>query len=298
MGFYSPQSLVADARRHGITARGPDINASAAKAMLEPVNPATIGAGAASPAPAPIPPAGAEPELSHAVRLGLAAVRTIGDDLAKAIVAERETNGPYRDMTDLTARITLTTPQVEALATAGAFEAFQLDRRQALWSAGAAAQSGPDRLAGVVAGGTHAPPLPGMSVVEIAVADVWATGVSPDSHPIQFLRERLDELGAVPIGRLDQVPDRTRILVAGAVTHRQRPATAGGVTFMNLEDETGMLNIVASRGLFSRSRRIIQGNAALIVRGRLEKADGVINLVAEKVMPLRLSVRSSSRDWR
>jgi error-prone DNA polymerase len=169
--------------------------------------------------------------------------------------------------------------------------------RSALWAAGAVAHSGPDRLAGVVTG-THAPALPGMSRVEIAVADVWATGVSPDSHPIEFLRRRLDERDVIPIGDLGQVPDRTRVLVAGAVTHRQRPATADGVTFMNLEDETGMLNVVVASGTWTRYRRIVRTSPALIIRGMLERADGVTNLVADFVEPLPLTVQSTSRDFR
>jgi error-prone DNA polymerase len=86
--------------------------------------------------------------------------------------------------------------------------------------------------------------------------------------------------------------------VAGIVTHRQRPATARGVTFINLEDETGMLNVVCEPGLFLRSRKTVRKSPALLVRGLLEKADGVINLVADKFEPLRLSVRPASRDWR
>jgi error-prone DNA polymerase len=125
MGFYSPQSLVADARRHGVTVRSADINLSLAHATLEPVE-----AGSAV----------------RAVRLGLGAIRTISADLADRIVAERETNGPYVSMVDLARRTRMTTPQLEALATAGAFGGFTPDRRQALWAAGAAARDRPDRL--------------------------------------------------------------------------------------------------------------------------------------------------------
>jgi error-prone DNA polymerase len=107
-----------------------------------------------------------------------------------------------------------------------------------------------------------------------------------------------DERDVVPIGDLDQVPDRTWVLVAGAVTHRQRPATAGGVTFMNVEDETGMCNIVCSPGLWTRYRRIVRTSPALIIRGLLERADGVTNLVADFVEPLPLTVQSTSRDFR
>jgi error-prone DNA polymerase len=226
MGFYSPQSLVADARRHGVTVRGVDINQSLAHATLEPLEP------------------GSE---AKAVRLGLGAVRTLGEDLATAIVDERDAAGRFVSMVDLARRVSLTTPQLEALATAGAFAGMGLDRRQALWAAGAAARDRPDRLPGTTMG-TDAPMLPGMDEIETAVADVWATGVSPDSHPIQFLRPRLDKLGVVPITRLSTLNHGARVVVGGAVTHRQRPATAGGITFLNLEDETACSTSCALRG--------------------------------------------------
>src|SRR5690606_38192134 len=113
------------------------------------------------------------------------------------------------------------------------------------------------------------PPLPGMDDVDRLVADVWATGLSPDSHPVRFIRDRLDQLGAVPIGSLSRVEPGRRIRVGGIVTHRQRPATAGGVTFMNLEDETGMLNVTCSPGLWQRYRKVARTSAALVVRGVL-----------------------------
>ncbi|WP_269634829.1 error-prone DNA polymerase, partial [Saccharomonospora saliphila] len=118
MGFYSPQSLVADARRHGVVVRGPEVNASLPHTTLEPRGPGESG---------------------HAVRLGLGTVRTLGTDLAEEIVAERARGGPFQDMTDVARRVRLTTPQVEALATAGAFAGLEPDRRAALWAAGAVA---------------------------------------------------------------------------------------------------------------------------------------------------------------
>src|SRR6266540_1922550 len=124
-----------------------------------------------------------------AVRLGLSSVRTIGDELAERIAAGR----PYAFMADLVHRIGLSEAQVEALATAGAFGCFGLERREALWAAGAVAQARADRLPGAVVG-AEAPQLPGMSPVELSAADLWATGLSTFSHPVEFLRERLDPL--------------------------------------------------------------------------------------------------------
>ena len=232
-----------------------------------------------------------------AVRLGLSGVRTIGEDVAKRIEEERRAHGPYRNMVDVARRAGLSATHLEALATADAFACFGLSRRAALWAAGAAAQEQDGRLPGTVTGVT-APPLPGMDTVDELVADVWATGLSPDTHPAEFARAHLDSLGALPIAALAGVEDKTRVLVGGIVTHRQRPGTAGGITFINLEDETGMLNVTCSPGLWLRYRKVARLSNALLVRGRLESADGVINLNADRLEPLAVPIRPSSRDFR
>ena len=264
----------------------------------------------ASPPLAPIPevrpgPAageGAPPETwgkgGPAVRLGLASVRGIGDDLARRIVAERDAHGPYAGPEDLVRRVPgLSTAQLEALATAGAFASFGLDRRRALWVAGAVAQTGADRLDGIVTG-VDAPTLLGLEPVDEARADLWATGVSPEGHPTLFVRDVLDELGVVPAARLVEREHGSKVTVGGVVTHRQRPATAGGTTFVNLEDETGLLNIVVSKGCWAHHRRVVRTAAALLVRGRLERVEGVTNVIAERIeaLPIRANVRS--RDFR
>ncbi|MBB4962994.1 error-prone DNA polymerase [Saccharothrix violaceirubra] len=270
MGFYSPQSLVADARRHGVRVLGPDVNASRAHASV------------------------ADVDGEAAVRIGLAGVRTIGERDAERIAAL----SPFTDPEDFGVRTGfLTTAQVEALATAGAFGCFGVGRRAALWSAGVVAALRPDRLPGTAVG-VDAPVLPGMDEVELAVADVWATGLSPDSFPTQFVRERLAGLGAVPVAGLADVADGTRVLVGGAVTHRQRPATAGGVTFLNIEDESGMLNVVCTPGLWARYRKVALASPALLVRGVLESAEGVISLRADRLQHLDLRIPSRSRDFR
>ncbi len=275
MGFYSPQSLVADARRHGVRAHGPDVNASRVQADLEPDAASTGG---------------------RAVRLGLASVRLVGGEQAVRIVAARA-DGEFESMADLARRVRLTAAQMEALATAGAFDCFGLSRREALWNAAAASQDRPDRLPGTTMPGS-APALPGMDEIESAAADVWATGVSPDSFPVQFLRARLDDLGVVPALGVSEVEHGDRVLVGGAVTHRQRPATAGGITFLNLEDETGMVNVVCSPGLWSRYRKVARTSPALLVRGVVEKSEGgVVNLRADRLQRLDIRVPSTSRDF-
>ncbi|KWV34249.1 error-prone DNA polymerase [Micromonospora rifamycinica] len=290
MGFYAPQTLVDDARRHGVEVRRPDVNASGAGAVLESTPETRWGS-------VPGEPPHAWGLGGPAVRLGLGGVRTLGDDVAERIEAERTAHGAYRDMPDLARRVGLTAGQLEALATADAFACFGLTRREALWAAGAAAQDRPGRLPGTVTGAA-APTLPGMEAVDRLVADVWATGLSPESHPARFLRDRLDALGAVPIARLGGVESGRRVRVGGIVTHRQRPATAGGVTFLNLEDETGMLNVTCSPGLWQRYRRVARTSAALVVRGLLQRHEGVTNLTADRLDPITPPVAPASRDFR
>ena len=105
-----------------------------------------------------------------------------------------------------------------------------------------------------------------MSDIELTVADIWATGISPESYPTEFSGPS-STAGAVPTRRLAAVEHGTRVLVAGVVTHRQRPATAGGVIFINLEDETGMVNVICSMGLWARYRRIARGAVTADPRG-------------------------------
>jgi error-prone DNA polymerase len=298
MGFWSPQTIVADARRHGVEVRGPDINLSRAMSSLETEH---TGEGRR---PAPV------------VRLGLSSVRHLGSEPAERIAAGR----PYRDVEDVVRRSGITVAQAESLATAGAFGSFGLSRRQALWSAGALAaaggslEAGPDP-AGSRAAGTTRPPkrahlpglvtgavpprLPGMDPVERNRADLWALGLSPDSYPTEFIRDELTAAGIVTSARLTEVADGARVAVAGVVTHRQRPATAQGVVFVNLEDETGLINVICSRGVWVRFRRAARSEPALRIDGRLERVEGVINIVAERITALTLRPTAlRSRDFR
>ncbi len=273
MGFYSPQSLVADARRHGVTIRRPDINSSSAQADLEP-----------------------GPNGKPAIRLGLAGIRTIGTELADRIVAARPEGG-YRDIDQLTRAVTLSTAHAEALATSGALDTLSKDRRSALWAAGAAAGERAGTLPGTMVG-LEAPALPGMSEIELTVADIWATGISPQAYPTEFSRDALKAIGVMTARDLATVEHGTRVLVAGMVTHRQRPATASGIIFINLEDESGMINVVCSTGFWSKYRKVARGSPSLLVRGMLERQGAAFSVLAERIAPLDLIASTPSRDFR
>jgi error-prone DNA polymerase len=232
------------------------------------------------------------------VRLGISYVRGIGDELAAEIAAGR----PYADPEDLARRVSLTLPQLEALATSGAFDCFGMSRREAIWAAGAVAQMGTDRhgaqrLPGIVTG-VVAPELPAMTGDESARADLWSTGVSPEGHPTRFIREHLTARGVVTATGLAAVEPGTRVLVGGVVTHRQRPATAGGTLFVNLEDETGLINVVVSKGCWTAHRKVARSAPAMLVRGRLERSEGVTNVIADRLEALPLSAPTKSRDFR
>src|SRR5690606_31234114 len=126
------------------------------------------------------------------------------------------------------------------------------------------------------------------------------TGISPDGHPTVFLREQLAGLGVVTAEGLTTAEPGSRVPVAGVVTHRQRPMTAQGTTFLSLEDETGLINVVVSKGCWARFRKVAREAPALTIRGRLERSEGVINVVAERLSLLALPAGADrpSRDFR
>src|SRR5699024_1926792 len=308
MGFYSPQTLVADARRRGVVVRRASVVASGVQARVERGSAEEQADDGGPAVREPLTGArGAGEDADDgplAVRLGLAPVRGIGEKAAERLVQARA-EAPFTDLADLARRVRLSAAQLEALATAGALEDLGHQRREGLWLAGAlAAESGtrhgrwiaePLPLTAV---GTSVPDLPAMDQVSTAVADVWATGVSVDSFPTQFRREDLDAGGVLPVADVPAAGHGNRVRVAGVVTHRQRPATAAGVTFLSLEDETGLLNVICSAGLWQRYRQVVRSSAALVVRGVVEGADGVTNLMADQVTELSLRVPSRSRDFR
>jgi len=311
MGFYSPQTLVADARRHGVSVWRPDIQRSGVTALLELLPEGTAAAGAGSdsclgeqpPVPLfdrslPFDSNDHRRDGAYAVRLGLDEVKGIGLPLATLIVEERQRGGNYRDMSDLVRRVGLTTAQLEVLAASGAFDCFGLSRREAMWDAGNASQDRAEFLPGTVV--SVQPPLFSMPTeVDEMMSDLWATGLSADNHPVRHLREALSRRGVYSAAALATAEPGRRIEVAGVVTHRQRPATASGITFVNLEDETGLVNVICGVGVWNRYRKITRDAPAMIIRGILERSEeGVTNLVADRFEVLSMGPQTKSRDFR
>ncbi|CAN5135620.1 error-prone DNA polymerase [soil metagenome] len=296
MGFWSPHTLVRDARRHGVVVHGPDVNASAEVSTLEPLPPAS---GSRNQPGSPLSDyqngrgSGSGGHGGVALRLGLDQVRDVGDRLAERIAGGR----PYTSMDDLVRRTGAGLAALEALAGAGAFACLGLDRREALWAAGACAQARPGTLPGMVTG-AESPALTAMSAPEETGADLWSTGISAGAHPTEHIRSHLDALGVLTSAALAGAEPGRRVLVGGVVTHRQRPATASGTVFVNLEDETGLVNVVCSAGLWERYRSVARTAPALLVRGILERADGVVNVIADHLEALPLAAPTRSRDFR
>ncbi|OIH98942.1 MULTISPECIES: error-prone DNA polymerase [unclassified Curtobacterium] len=310
MGFYSPQTLVADARRHGVQVLRPDILRSGVDATLEPLSddsaqPTGQDACLATEQPPVLPFDKALPDdtAEHrrdgafAVRLGLAEVASLSRKTAEKIVAERDAHGPYTDMSDLARRVGLTTAQLEALAAADAFAPFDIDRRGAMWSAAQAAAERPDQLPDTQV--VVQPPLFGqMTSGDVLIADMWSTGMTTDDHPVRHVRDRLAARRVLTVQDTATAETGRRVEVGGIVTHRQRPATASGITFLNVEDETGLVNVICSVGVWGRYRRVARESPAVVVRGILERSpDGVVNLVADRIEHLPLAVRTRSRDF-
>src|SRR6266700_3041354 len=277
MGFYAPHSLINDARRHGVTVHGVDVNTSDALATLEGSADSTGG--------------------NPAIRLGLSAVRNLGAPAAERVAAGR----PYRDLEDFATRTHLPAAALEALATAGAFGCFGLSRRAALWAAGAAASLREGQLPGT-ATGMVAPPLPAMTPPEETLADLWATSTY-GTHPVAHVRAALDARHVLTAVAARAVPAGLEGVIAGLVTHRQLPPTARGVVFISLEDETGMVNVICPPQVWERHQPAATVAPALLIRGRIERTGGAVNLVADALRPLKVAASLTggavaSRDFR
>lgn len=296
MGFYSPSQLVRDAREHGVEVLPPDINLSSHDCILVP------GVSGAS---------GKLPDKkihrrnkemrndilsTYAVRLGLRQIKGVGKDESGMVTENRDIhNQPYKNVRDFWQRTGLSRAMIERFADADAFRSLGLDRRKALWAVRAldpishrsAARVGKmplfDHLEGsdpVVETRTDLPVMPDG---EHVIQDYRSMSLSLKAHPVSFLREDLAQAGLVTNEKLEVTNNGKRITIAGLIVVRQRPGSAKGVVFMTLEDETGIANVVVWARVFERYRSVIMASRFVKVRGRLQKADGVIHLVAEYI---------------
>ena len=274
MGFYSPRALVADAQRHGVVVRPVDVTRSGWDCRLEP---------------------GSDEPSVPALRLGLRLVKGFSQAWAEQLERARR-QGPFQDLGDLAARSLLPRPALEGLARADAFEALGLPRRQALWAVAglwdAPLFAGLERRA-------PPPSLPAPTARQDLESDYAAVGLSVHQHPIGLERARLEGRGVRSVAQLDQVDAGRVVSVAGLISCRQRPGTASGVVFLTLEDETGQLNVVIWPKLYQRQRRVVRTATLVEVRGKLQRENEAISLVAFSIAELEQApeVSPRSRDF-
>ncbi len=296
MGFWSPQTLSQDAKRHGVTVFGPIVGKSGYWATLE--NKDSTKPIKAMESPNIHPPIPRE-ELWPCVKVGLESISGIGRTVAKRIVE----NGPYVSMIDLATKASLNRSQMESLAQAGALTEIEesslrkkLSRREALWMAAPSVGVKNNVLPGM-----KDPPIPPklteLTAIQVMSLDASLVGITTSGHPMELLRDELAKQGATRACDLAKLQNGCKVLVAGVVTHRQRPATANGVTFINLEDETGLVNVICSKGVWVRFREVAKSNPALSIAGGLEVNGAVINIVATKITALKLQLASRPRDF-
>ncbi|MGQ0558378.1 MAG: error-prone DNA polymerase [Sphingosinicella sp.] len=274
MGFYAPAQIVRDAREHGVEVRPVCVNASRWDCTVE-----------------------GEGEGLLPIRLGLRMVKGLANADAARILAARS-DGPFRSVEDVWRRSGVPLAALEHLADADAFAGLGLDRRQALWRVRGLGDTPLPLFAAIDAQAAEpavalAPLGAGREVVE----DYRALQLSLRAHPLAFLRDALARRGAVPCGELKRLKDGQRVRLSGIVLIRQRPG-AGNVTFITLEDETGIANVIVWQRLYERHRRTVLGAAMMAVSGRVQKEGDVIHVIADRLEDESLMLRTvGARDF-
>jgi error-prone DNA polymerase len=282
MGFYAPHTLVEDAKRHGVIVRGVDVLHSEWECSLE----------------GPEEGVPAVPGERPALRLGLSLVRGLPRGVGEAVQMARQM-ASFSSMEDLARRAHLSRAWLSRLAEAGALRSLEQGRRSALWKAMALPPGGEGEL---FAG--RLPPEVPVSMAEAGAADevardYAAVGLSEKAHPMCFLRPALAARGARTARELSRLRDRAAVEVAGLVIVRQRPETARGITFVSLEDETGIANLVVMPDVYERYRPLVRRAPFLLARGRVERTGNVVNLQVRELLPLTPApgVEAGSRDF-
>jgi len=294
MGFYAPAQIVRDAQQHGVPVRGVDVNFSRYDCALEP-QPGSDGF--LRPAPASGPPS-QWGRGGPAIRLGMRLIKGLSQADARRIEQARR-HGPFRSIAELARRTQLSRAVLARLAAADAFRSLGRDRREALWDVLVFSEPLPlfDGLPD-----PHEPAdLPPLSLQEHLVQDYAMTGLSLTAHPIALLRMELDRLGAIPAADLATRRHGSVVRVAGLVLVRQRPATARGIVFATIEDETATANLVIPPQVYRRYRLRVGGATAWLAEGRLDRAGRVVHVRVERLADLSETLgplRSASRDFR
>jgi error-prone DNA polymerase len=290
MGFYAPAQLVRDAREHGVTVLPADVNYSDWDCTLESVR---------EPAERCRMPF-RHREERHALRLGLRLLRGFSEDYGRAIEQARR-HGSFSSLEEFARRTQLGRSTLQLLSRADAFASLKLERRDAYWKSLPAREHLPlfndpqqpavDELA---------PELPAMTAQDEVVEDYSSAGLTLRKHPLSFLREQLTQLRVVTAEQLSELEPDRRIKVAGLVLMRQRPSTASGITFVTLEDETGIANLVVYPSVWQTFRQSARFASVMMATGRLQREGDVIHVVCERlddVSDLLAGIDQRSRDF-
>jgi error-prone DNA polymerase len=282
LGFYTPAQLIADAQRHGVDVRGVDLNASDWECTLEAVDAST-----------------------YRVRLGLCMIRGLHQSDGMRIAAERRSHGNYKDQSDLVRRCRLGQAVLAVLADSGAMGSLSGNRRAAYWQALGQDKSYNSLPLLEAAGVDVDEPIPDslvpMDPSQEVAADYATTGLSLRGHPVEFHREKLNQLQIRRASDLPSLSHGRLVRVAGLIVLRQRPGTAKGITFVTMEDETGSINVVVRPKVWESHYLICKRSNAWLVHGILENREGVIHVVANFIDDLTDSIGSldiPSRDFR
>jgi error-prone DNA polymerase len=261
MGFYHPATVVRDAQRHGQALRPIDVTRSGWLCAIE---------------------------EDGAVRLGLRYVKGLREEIGKRLEAARAER-PFDSVADLVQRSRVNREELARLGEVGALRGLGLERRQALWEGERAI-----RPTGALYAALPDPPSPSplrrMTVEERVVADYEGTDLSIGPHPLALRRRGLAAAGVVRAADLAGLPGGRAVRVAGAVVVRQRPGTAKGFIFLNLEDETGLINVIVRPQLFARHRMLLTAEPFLLVAGTLQHEDRVISVRADRLWRLDMQM--------
>jgi error-prone DNA polymerase len=275
MGFYSPEVIANDARRHEIEVRGVDVNHSAVECLIE---------------DEPVSASG-----RPAVRLGYRYVKGLAEAAYERLEAER-VNGLYRSLWDFWRRTRLSREAIENLIRAGAFAWSGLHERELLWQLGTfyrplGAQL---PLAMLTTGEEALPKLREMTHNERVIVDLTIGGIAVRGRSMDLVAAHLHE-GITPSRLVEQMQAGQKVTVAGLVAVRQAPETAKGFVFHTLEDYDGLVNVITAPGLIPKFRRLVEAAPALIVHGHIERQERSVNVIAERFEELPVDAHAERR---
>ncbi len=271
LGFYSPSTIIYEGRSRGVRFENVDITKSVWDCTIE----------------------------DGKIRLGFRFVKSMGTS-AKERIEPELAKGPFVSPADFVFRTGLDKNHLEQLALVGAFRSFGITRRQALWEMLAVAQQEESELT-MKLDETGSNQLQPMAVGEQLAADFKGMALSTGPHPMRLVRRELKAKEILSAADLRKVADKSQVSIAGMVIIRQRPMTARGFMFLTMEDETGFANIVVKPNYVLKYRKAIVYSNGLLVKGQVERRDGVVNVIGREFIPLGLSkegISLKTRDFR